>query len=431
MRKIAVLITALLFSAVSVFAQVKGKVTDAGGNPINGATVKVKGARTVTVSKPDGSFDIKAALGNTLEVTGVGYESANIVINTLEGNDVKMKTDTKALSEVVVTGTGAATSKRKLGISVESITADKLPTIPAATLDQALIGKIPGAQISSVSGNPGDQVNILLRGVNTVQGGTRPLLLLDGAEVPFEILNTLNLGQVERVEVVQGAASSSLYGAQGANGVIQIFTKKGQRNKLSITASSSIAQNSYINSGDFGKADKHPYLTDASGNIIAAGTNASLGYNAGDPIKIDPIRGIIRGSNSIAYRYGTNIAGLATPTPGGTSNFTRYGILDHRNKNDQAYSGNLKFYDHFAQVFQTGTSKNNNISISGGGDKNDFNLAVSNNHTTSALLKDNGYLDRTNITLNLGFEVFKNFTLRSITNIAYTKNTLHPGLMQV
>ena len=83
------------------------------------------------------------------------------------------------LNEVVVTGTGTATSKRKLGIAVESISGDKLPVVPAASLDQAIIGKIPGAQISSVDGTPGAGVNILLRGINSIQGGTAPMILLD------------------------------------------------------------------------------------------------------------------------------------------------------------------------------------------------------------------------------------------------------------
>src|SRR5262249_7615485 len=140
---------------------------------------------------------------------------------------ISLTQDTKLMSEVVVTGTGVATTKRKLGISVESITGDKLPQVPAATIDQAIIGKIPGAQISSVSGNPGDQVNMVLRGINTVSRGTRPLVMLDGLEIPYENLNSLDLTQVDRIEVVQGAASAAIYGAQGANGVIQIFSKRG------------------------------------------------------------------------------------------------------------------------------------------------------------------------------------------------------------
>src|SRR5206468_443252 len=147
----------------------------------------------------------------------------------------------------------------------------------------------------------------------------------------------------------------------------------------------SSTQNSFINAGHFGKADKHPYLTDASGNIIAAGSNTSLGYAAGDIIKIDPVLGIITGSNSIAYKYGSNVAGLTGSIPGLTQNYTRYGILDPRNKDDQSYTGNLHYYDHFAQVFQHASSRNNSVSISGGSDKLDFNFAFSNNHTTSPM----------------------------------------------
>ena len=84
------------------------------------------------------------------------------------------------------------------------------------------------------------------------------MILLDGTEIPFANLNTLDLSQVERVEVVQGAASASLYGAQGANGVIQIFTKKGTKGAVSINASTSYTYNSYINAGNFGKASLHP-----------------------------------------------------------------------------------------------------------------------------------------------------------------------------
>ena len=418
----------LLQTANSQTIEISGKVADDKGIPISGVSIQEKGSRRGTTSDATGSFKLSVKPGTTLIFSSVGFDNKQVVADKTTPLNITLTTSNLALSEVVVTGVGTATSKRKLGFSVESLTADKLPQIPAGTFDQALVGKIPGAQISSVSGNPGDKVNIVLRGINTVQGGTRPLVMLDGVEIPFENLNTIDLGQVERVEVVQGAASAALYGAQGANGVIQIFTKKGQRGKMSINFSSSYAQNKYINAGDFGKANLHPYLTDASGNIIYAGSNAGLGYNAGDIIKIDPDLGIIVGSNSLSYRYGSNIAGLPTPAPGGTSNFTRYGILDPRNKNDQPYSGNLKFYDHFSQVFRSAPSINNSLSISGGSEKMDYNFAVSNNKTNSALLKDNGYLDKTNVTLNLGVEIIKNLTIRSVTNLAYTKNTLHPGL---
>ncbi|HNP20653.1 MAG TPA: SusC/RagA family TonB-linked outer membrane protein [Panacibacter sp.] len=405
---------------------VTGKVTDEKGAAIAGASVIEKGTKNGTAAANDGTFSLSVKPKAILVITALGFDSKEV--KATDNLAITLNPDTKALSEVVVTGVGTATSKKKLGISVESITGDKLPSIPTASLDQAIIGKIPGAQISSVSGNPGDKVNIVLRGINTVQGGTRPLVLLDGIEIPFENLTTIDLTQVERVEVVQGAASATLYGAQGANGVIQIFSKKGSKGRLSINVSSSYGQNSYINAGNFGKASLHPYLTDANGTIVNAGSNSGLGYEAGDPVAIDPITGIVPGSNSISYRYGSNIPGLSTATPGATENYTRYGILDPRNKNDQPYKNGLQYHDHFAEVFESAPSINNTISLNGGGEKVDFNFALSNSQTASALLKDNGTLNRTNMSLNLGVQVTKNLHIRSITNLVYTKNDMHPGL---
>jgi len=427
MRKLTGLCLVLMFcictTASAQTTEITGKVIDANGLPVPNASVREKSTKTGTTANASGVFTIKVKNNATLIISAIGFETQEVPATA--NVSVTLALDIKGMNEVVVTGTGTATSKRRLGISVESITADKLPQTPTASLDQAIIGKVPGAQISSISGNPGDKANWVLRGINTVQGGTRPLVLLNGVEIPFEDLNTIDLSQVERVEVIQGSASAALYGAQGANGVVQIFTKKGQKGRMNINVSSSFAQNSYINAGDFGKADKHPYLTDASGNIIYQGSNAGLGYVAGTPITIDPTTGIILGSNSLSYVYGTNISGTGSNTPGATQNYTRYGMLDPRNQNNQPYKGSLKYYDHFKQVFQSAPSYNNSVSINGGSDKLDYNFAVSNNRTYSALLEDNGYLDKTNVTLNLGMELFKGFTFRTTTNLAYTRNTLH------
>ena len=185
MRKLKLLaVAALMLSVHFLWAQtqeITGRVTDDKGNPIIGVTVNVKNSRTGTTTAPDGSFKINASPNAVLVISAVGFEPKEVKVGSQTNLSViSLVQDTKLMSEVVVTGTGVATTKRKLGISVESITADKLPPVPAATLDQAIIGKIPGAQISSVSGNPGDKVNIVLRGINTVQGGTRPLIMLDG-----------------------------------------------------------------------------------------------------------------------------------------------------------------------------------------------------------------------------------------------------------
>jgi TonB-dependent starch-binding outer membrane protein SusC len=377
--------------------KVTGTVYDDAGLPVPGTSIQIKNGGA-TVSDANGAFQLNAETGRTLIFTAIGYETKRVVIDGPVIN-VILGIDKKVLSEVVITGVGTATSKRKLGISVESVTAEKLVTGPAISVDQALIGKIPGAQISSVSGNPGDPVSILLRGVNTVQNGTQPLIMLDGVQVGATDLASLDLSVVERTEIVQGAASASIYGAQGANGVMQLFTKKGKKGAIAVNYTTNYSANSYINSGHVEKARFHSYRTDASNNIIDAAGNI-LQYN-----DVGAIEGI-------SYGYG---------------GATRYGILDPRNIANKPYNANLKYYDHFKQVFQTGYSWNNSISLSGATEKSDFMLGVSNNHTVSPVMK-NGYVDRSNLTANIGTELFKGFRLRSTTQVIYTKNTTVPAL---
>lgn len=404
MRKSLKLLLAVLAIAASSYGQTGkfyGKVTDVkDGSPMVGVTIKVKGGKG-GISASDGTFSFETSQAEAnLEVSTVGYSSRLIKAKAGEPLNITLEVDSKALSEVVVTGIGTATSKRKLGIAVESVSADKLPPAPTASIDQALVGKIPGAQISSISGNPGDPTNILLRGINTVQGGTKPIILVDGIQIGATDINQLDLSNVERVEVVQGAASATIYGAQGANGVIQVFTKKGKKGKPAINFSSSYSWNQFVNNGDVHKARLHSYLTDASGNILDVATNEPLEYN-----EVGSIEGI-------AYKFGG--AG-------------RYFIQDIQNDNNQPYNANLKYYDHFKQVFQTGYTFNNSINVSGAGERSDYAFSVSNSHTLSPVLK-NGSYDRSNITANMGMEIFKGFKIRSITQAIYTRNTMLPSM---
>ena len=122
-------------------------------------------------------------------------------------------------------------------------------------------------------------MNILLRGINTIQGGTFPMILMDGLEVRATDLNSIDVNIIERVEVVQGAAAASLYGAQGANGVIQLFTKKAKSGKLNVDVSSSATTNSLLNIGNVHKSQYHAFVTDASNNVIQAN---------GTPLVFDP-----------------------------------------------------------------------------------------------------------------------------------------------
>ena len=247
MKKFLLTCFALVF-AFGLWAQertITGKVTAVeDGSALPGVNVVIKGTTNGTVTDSDGNFKLSiSGPASNLIFSFIGLSTTEVPIGERTVVDVQLGLDVTQLSEVVVTGTGVATEKRKLAIAVETISSDKLPAAPTASIDQALVGKIAGAQISSVSGTPGAQVQILLRGINTLQRGTTPMILVDGVQMYNASLSTLDLSSVERVEVVQGAAAATVYGAQGANGVIQIFTKKGKAGQMSINLSTSISQN--------------------------------------------------------------------------------------------------------------------------------------------------------------------------------------------
>ena len=419
MKKFLLLCSFVFVAGVALAQErvITGRVSSAeDGTALPGVNVVLKGSTNGTVTDSDGAYKLSVPdKGGVLVFSFIGLKTNELEIGERTVIDIALSLDVTQLSEVVVTGAGIATDKRKLGIAVESVTADKLPPTPSASIDQALVGKIAGAQISSISGNPGDPVNILLRGVNTVQGGTKPLIMVDGVQVAATDINSLDLSNIERIEVVQGAASASIYGAQGANGVIQVFTKKGQKGKLQINLSSSYASNQFLNVGDVHKARNQPYITNSAGELTD---------RDGNVLAIDQY-GALPG---ISYKYGPaySSAALNAQYPNGNG-ATRYAIQDIRNTFSQPYGSNIPYYDHFKQVFKTGYTTNNTVSISGATDKTDFGISLANNHTLSPVMQ-NGYVDRSNISVNIGTELFKGFKIRSTTQVVYTKNTMHPGL---
>lgn len=392
MRKIYVCLTAfLLLLGQIVFAQktISGRVVSAADQtPIPSVTVHIQGTKITTVTQNDGRFSLTTTEANpVIEISSAGYLTKSVP--AVNGMTIVLDVDTKTMSEVVVTGVGIATSKKRLAFSVESITTDKTTPVPSASVDEFLVGKVAGAQITSTNGSPGAPVNILLRGINTLNRGTSPMILLDGVEVGATDLNSLDLNGIERVEIVQGAASASIYGAQGANGVIQLFSKKGRQGKLNIDVSSSISSNTLINlHNNLHKAKFHSLETNANNEVIGG---------SGNPLAFDPDYS----------HYAENVI---------------WNSLSPTNTNNKLYDKNLLWYDHNKMFFQTSYTKNNSISVSGGRDRVDFNLTASDNRSNTNF-KGNGSYSRSNLGSNVGFELFKNFRLRSITQMAYTHNT--------
>lgn len=392
MRKILALFVMLVFSGMLAFAQnrmVIGTITDDKGAPIEGASVRIKGSKTGVAADAAGNFRISVTSGATLVFSGVGIPTKEVAVGNQSTINLSLVRSGTELAEVtVVTGVGVATSKKKLGISVESISSDKLPK--SQSIDQALVGKIAGAQISSVNGSPGSKTNILLRGINTINRGTTPMILLDGVEVKGTDLNSLDLNGIERIEVVQGAASATIYGAQGANGVIQLFSKKGKIGKTRIDISSSVSSNEILNIGNVHKSEMHPFKTNANNEVIGS---------SGNPLVLDP--------DISLYRENVQV-----------------NLIDPNTLSNHAYNQNLLYYDHYKMFLQKAYTTNNSIAISGASDKFDFNISASDNRQTSTF-RNNGKYSRSNLISNIGIQLAKNLKFRSISQLVYTKSTLN------
>ncbi len=395
MRKFCVMLCMLLSIATgwAQNKQVSGKVTDVNGNPLPGISVKVKGAKTGVSTNADGNFSISAPATATLEISGIGYETRSVDVTNQTSVTVQMTVEAKSLSEVIVTGTGVATDKKKLSIDVTSVSSKDFSKSAILSVDQALIGKVAGAQIQMPSGEPGQKANIILRGVNSL-GSTNPIILVDGVQVTD--INGLDISSVDRVEVAKGPSAGMLYGAQGANGVIQIFTKKGGRNKrTSVFLNSKVSFDKAI-LGDGGNlvAKMHHYKTDAQGNILDQN---------GNPLQPD--------------------ANGMWPDPAEEDFNTNFDVA-----NTKTYPSSLPLYNHLDQAYQQAVSYSNSVGLSGGGDKSDYAFTFSRLDQKSVL---NNTLVRMNLTTNLGFELFKGFTFRNINQTIFEDENLLSGTYNV
>jgi TonB-dependent SusC/RagA subfamily outer membrane receptor len=403
----------LLF-CLPLFAQnrtITGRVTDDKGSPLSGVSVLVKGSSVGTTTNAQGTYSLPVPSGaRTLVFSFADMSSNEVSIGNASVLNTSLQSADRTLQEVVVTGVGVATSKRKVAIAVESISAKDLPRVPQGSIDQALVGKIAGAQISSTSGQPGQQAQILLRGINTL-GSTQPMILVDGVQInasnnrngtlssddnqgrgsastvstnQSSRLSDIDLSNIERVEVIQGAAAATIYGAQGANGVIQIFTKKGARNgKTSITVNSRASIDNALK-GNLKFADRHFYETDAEGYIISnAGTRLSTNSATGQTLQPKLPASLVTAVNDKPYRE--------------------------------------PIFDNLDAIFrENALSLNNSVTISGGRDKSDYSLTLSHLSQQSIFAGD---YKRSNASINLGTELFKNFSLRSITQVIYSDNS--------
>jgi TonB-linked SusC/RagA family outer membrane protein len=233
------ILTLLLALVVQVaFAQqtVTGKVTGPDGDEVIGAVVSVKGTSTFASTDFDGNYTIQASPESVLVFSYTGYTSQEITVGNQTTINVSMASD--ALDTVVVVGYRTL-SKPRSNVAVSTITSETIENRPNASFVQTLSGQVAGLNIATGSGQPGANSTVQLRGVNSINGNTEPLFIIDGAPVDEDNFRSLNPQEIESVSVLKDAGATAIYGNRGANGVIIVTTRRGKfEQPLKVTATS-------------------------------------------------------------------------------------------------------------------------------------------------------------------------------------------------
>ncbi|WP_448636115.1 SusC/RagA family TonB-linked outer membrane protein [Pedobacter panaciterrae] len=248
MKKLLQSLFILAFIAGSAMAQnrtITGTVTDKeDGKPLPGVTVVVKGTKNGTQTGGDGKYALSVPSASAeLVFSYLGYVSQTVAAS---GNtvDVVLQSDSKSLTEVVVTALGISKTKKTIGYSETTVKSEDINKSAPVSMLGGLQGKVAGVTISNTSGSPGGSTKIILRGYTSISGGNQPLYVIDGVPLDNSSIgsdesydfgnnaNDINPNSVESMSILKGSAATALYGSRGSNGVILITTKKGTAGKM-------------------------------------------------------------------------------------------------------------------------------------------------------------------------------------------------------
>jgi TonB-linked SusC/RagA family outer membrane protein len=377
----------LLFSFTTAMSQSKtvtGHVTSAAGEALTGVSVSLKGTKTVTATNASGDYSISVpAHGNTVLVFSyVGSKSQEITVGNRNVIDVTLQNTASTLNDVVVVGYGTVRRKDLTG-SVSSVSAKDLKDIPINSAEEALAGRLAGVQVTGSEGSPDAQVQIRVRGGGSITQDNSPLYVVDGIIVD-NALSTLSPQDIETIDVLKDASATAIYGARGANGVVIITTKGGHKGKSTI---------SY---------------------------NGLVGVQ-----KVPHELSVMNPYEFVLYQY--------ERSRGSTQNEQNF-LNTYGTWNDLSLYKQAPFVDWQNQVFgRQAFMQTHNVSISGGGEKTQFNLSLTYNKNEAVML--NSDYDRKLVNFKLNHEVSKNFKVgfnvrfdNQVINGAGTSNPGSSGL---
>ena len=262
----------LLFLSLGIFAQqsVSGLITDSSGTPLPGVNVIIQGTNVGVSSDFDGNYQINVDNGQILVFSYIGYDSVELTVNGTN-QDVKMTESDSELDEVVVIGYGTVRKKDLTG-AVDLITEKNFAKGSVVSPQQLIRGKVAGVSIVSNSGAPGDDSNVLIRGIGSLNLNSNPLYVVDG--IPLDAggvggsrspLNAINPSDIEAISILKDASATAIYGSRAANGVVLITTKKGKTGDLKFNFSSRSSSFTPIDFVDVLNATQFKYAVQATG----------------------------------------------------------------------------------------------------------------------------------------------------------------------
>lgn len=289
-KRLQKVLTLLLVLVVQLsFAQEKtvtGTVTDNEGLPLPGVNILVQGTAIGTLTDLDGNYSLQVSDGAVLLFSYIGFVTVEHPVAGESVIDVVLQEDAASLDEVVVVGYGTQ-SRRKTTDNVASLSSEQISEVPTPSLQNALSGKAAGVQVSQTNGKVEGGVNIRIRGVSSIGAGSEPLYVLDGVPLinanesnngaPTNPLLSLSPSEIESIDILKDASAAAVYGSRGANGVIIITTKKGKNQKASFAVNFSQGVSKPTNKRDWLNADEYvELLTEAAVNTY--GPEAGVEY---------------------------------------------------------------------------------------------------------------------------------------------------------
>lgn len=207
------------------------------GEPIIGASVAVIGKGIGTISDLDGNFSIRVSEGETeLAISFLGYEKQTVTVVDGKKLIVRLRAVSELLEEVVITAYGSGPRKDLTGAIAKANVQD-MRKAPVSNFEESLAGRVAGVQVTSSDGQPGSDLQIVIRGNNSVTQDNSPLYVVDGFPLEMAVGNMLNPEEIESIEILKDASATAIYGARGANGVILVTTKKGKVSSPTVTYS--------------------------------------------------------------------------------------------------------------------------------------------------------------------------------------------------